>query len=507
MAKAMLLSELLALLNMSKPEQDAIVSGLCEDSRQLQNGEVFFALSGFHYHGMDYAQQAVEKGALAIITEPVIDTRPNPKTPTNQVSIPIYEVAGLSQQLGSLASAFYQHPSHDVAITAVTGTNGKTSTAYLLSQALNDLGQKAGYMGTLGVGELDNLSPLPNTTPSAFTIQRNLAELRDRGFKHVCLEVSSHGLDQGRLNGSQINTAIYTNLSQDHLDYHQTMEAYANAKRRLFTDFSLQHAVINLMDEWAVRWLELGIDAEQISGYAAYEDEAKFTANWDSVQLSHRACNIHLNAEGVSFDWQFNHQQQNLTAGLLGAFNVENILAVVAALTHFGINQVDVAKAVAKLKPVPGRMNSLTLQQKPVTVVIDFAHTPDALRQVLRALRGHCQQQLWCVFGCGGNRDSGKRPQMGQIAEQQADCVIITDDNPRFESGPQITADIAAGMQHGPLIINDRKAAIEHALNHAKAGDIVLIAGKGHETTQQINDQFIEFNDLQVVQDWQGVAA
>lgn len=507
MANKMMFSELLDLLDLPKPSHDFVVTNLCEDSRQSQNGNVFIALSGFQVHGMDYAQQAQDKGALAIITEPAIDKRPAAKKSTKEITIPVYEVVGLSHQLGGLASAYYHHPSHDLTVTAVTGTNGKTSTAFLLTQTLNNLGQKAAYMGTLGVGELADLTPLKNTTPSALTIQMNLAALRDQGYRHVCMEVSSHGLSQGRLSGTQIDTAVFTNLSQDHLDYHLTIDAYAAAKQKLFTDYKLRHAVLNVADQYPQNWLQAGLSAHQISGYAIAEKNNNLAGFCKLVAHCHQASQIKLTANGMAFDWTVDGEKHKLQAHLLGAFNVENLLAVVAALSEFNIAKEQIAEAVAGLSPVPGRMNSLTLKNKQVTVVVDYAHTPDALSQVLAALRGHCRQQLWCVFGCGGNRDTGKRPQMGQIAEAQADCVVVTDDNPRFESASQITADIAFGMQQKPRIIHDRKAAIEYALNHANNGDIILIAGKGHETTQQINDRYIHFNDLQVVQAWQGVAA
>lgn len=500
-------SELLNLLGAPKSSQDFVVTNLSEDSREVQSGHVFLALSGFQCHGMDYAEQAQEKGAMAIITEKPIDKRPVAVKSTKNLTIPVYEVVALSEKLGTLASAFYQHPSQQLKVTAVTGTNGKTSTAFLLTQALNQLGQKAAYMGTLGVGDLADLIALKNTTPSALTIQKNLAMLRDRGYRHVCMEVSSHGLSLGRLNGTRIDTAIYTNLSQDHLDFHLTMSAYAAAKQKLFTDFKLRHAVLNVADNYAQSWLQKGLPVEQISGYAVVTTEKEFAGICDLTSQCHQAQQVSLTANGMCFEWTVAGEKQTVIADLLGAFNVENLLAVIAGLSGFNIPNEQIAKVIAGLTPVPGRMNSLILMHKKVTVVVDYAHTPDALSQVLTALRDHCQKQLWCVFGCGGNRDSGKRPQMGQIAEMQADCVVVTDDNPRFESATQITADIAFGMQKKPRIIHDRKEAIEYALEHANDGDIILIAGKGHETTQQINDHYIHFNDMQVVQAWQGVAA
>ncbi|KAA3652370.1 MAG: UDP-N-acetylmuramoyl-L-alanyl-D-glutamate--2,6-diaminopimelate ligase [Proteobacteria bacterium] len=298
-----------------------------------------------------------------------------------------------------------------------------------------------------------------------------------------------------------MDTAILTNISQDHLDYHESMAAYGQAKQRLFTDFNLRHAVINGDDDYGQLWLQQGINAENISIYGQGQSAGK------AVQHIHKALNIALLDAGMAFQWQHNQQLQPIKSRLLGRFNVDNLLAMLATLAGQGFDNMPLTKVVAHLTPVPGRMNMIRLTQKPVTVVIDFAHTPDALAQVLKALSAHCQHDLWCVFGCGGDRDRSKRPQMGQIAENLAQHVIVTDDNPRYESAAQIAQDIAQGMTRQPLIIHNRKAAIEQALQQTVAGDVLLIAGKGHETTQQIKDQYIEFNDFQVVQNWQEAAA
>ena len=505
MAKHKRLSQLLKIVGYTDTlAKQQTVTGLAIDSREVQAGDLFVALAGHQQHGFQFAQQAEQQGAVAILAE----TPLSQELSEQKVNIPVYEIDQLSPQLGVLAAHFFDHPSEQIKVVAVTGTNGKTSTAWLLVQALQQLNVNAAYMGTLGVGTLDSLEKLANTTPSALHIQAHLADLVSRGFDMVCLEASSHALVQGRLNGLNIDTAILTNISQDHLDYHHTMTAYAEAKQILFTDFKLRHAIINSDDEYGQHWLQAGVNADTISIYGQTQKTA---------QHHHSAHHVELKDAGLAFQWQHNEQYYPVSSSLLGRFNVDNLLAVLASL--IGIDQDEmnhgdmdlsaehISQTMAQLTPVPGRMNMIRLTHKPVTVVIDFAHTPDALAQVLKALSAHCQHDLWCVFGCGGDRDKSKRPQMGQIAESFAQHIIITDDNPRFESADEIAADIAQGMSRSPLIIHNRKAAIERALQQSAKGDVILIAGKGHETTQQINDQYIEFNDFQVVQNWQEAAA
>lgn len=495
MAEAKRLSVLLAVIGVTdSTNQDPIVTGLAINSRDIQAGHVFVALAGHQHHGIEFAEQAEKQGAVAIFAEMPLTQDLNRQA----THIPIYEIKQLSQKLGALAAAFYDNPSRKIKVVAVTGTNGKTSTVWLLVQALTQLGQKAAYMGTLGAGDLNALVPLANTTPSALHIQKHLAAWVNAGYDWVCLEASSHALVQGRLNDLCIDTAVFTHISQDHLDYHHSMAAYAEAKQRLFTDFDLRHAVINSDDGYGRQWLQKGIKAPVVS---VYGQPVK------GVQHHHQARNIELHQAGLAFQWHHNESFDVVNSVLLGRFNVDNLLAVMAVLTELNFTPTQISEAVTKLTPVPGRMNVIRLSHKEVTVVIDFAHTPDALAQVLSALTAHCSHELWCVFGCGGDRDKSKRPQMGRIAEKLANHVIVTDDNPRFESATEITADIVKGMTSQPLIIHNRKAAIEQALAQSVTGDVVLIAGKGHETTQQIREDFIEMNDFQVVQDWQEAAA
>ncbi len=471
------------------------VNDLCLDSRQVKSGDVFIALSGFNVHGLDYAYQAERAGAVAVIAEPTKAQRAGFVRRQKPLKIPVIECRDLSEVLGDLASAFYDKPSQKMQVTAITGTNGKTSTAWLMMHALEQLGIKAGYIGTLGVGGIDQLTQIQNTTPSAIAIQKNMAKMLAAGCQHVCIEVSSHALDQNRFNGTRVKTAVFTNLSRDHLDYHQTMDAYAAAKLKLFTHFKPDVSIINIDDSVGAKWLKSELSQQQTLSYAIKNVNAEFKAE-----------NIELLSAGIAFE--LSTQQQNLAieTSLLGGFNVLNTLAVIAALDWAGHSGKEISQVINKLQPVPGRMNRIDDELNGVIVVVDYAHTPDALLQVLKALRDHTSGKLWCVFGCGGNRDKGKRAMMGEIAEQYADHVVLTDDNPRFESPAQIIADIETGMTQKPHVINNRKQAMAYVLDHSQRGDIILIAGKGHESTQEVSGKLLPFNDIETAKELLQVA-
>lgn len=469
------------------------INELCIDSRTLHSGGVFVALSGFNAHGLDHAYQAEQAGAVAVITEPAKSGRAKSSKKIHDLSIPVIECDDLSGVLGELSSGFYDNPSQKLKVTAITGTNGKTSTAWLLMHALENLGQKAGYMGTLGVGGVDQMTALQNTTPAATTIQKNMAQMVADGYQHLCVEVSSHALDQGRFNGTQVDQAIYTNLSREHLDYHKTMEAYATTKLKLFTAFKPKLCIINADDKIGADWLTGELKSQYTLSYGIGQN----TEN----TIDFLAENIELLTAGIAFDLKTKDQSKNFETALLGEFNVSNTLAVIASLNALGYELNQISTVVKNLTPVPGRMNQFKPEGKNTTVVVDYAHTPDALLQVLTALRAHTQDQLWCVFGCGGDRDSGKRALMGEIAEQHADQVIITDDNPRTESPAQIVNDIQAGMKQSNQIIHNRRRAIAYALNHAQGGDIIVVAGKGHESTQETNGIKTPFNDMEVAKE------
>lgn len=488
------LNDLLNWLDLPAAGSALLVKGLSMDTRTIKPGDVFIAVSGFNVHGMDFAYQAERAGAVAVITEPVKAGRAAKAGRQKPLSIPVHECATLSERLGELASAFYGHPSRQLKVTAVTGTNGKTSTAWLLMHALNQLGERTGYIGTLGVGEAGDLQPLSNTTPSAIEIQKYLADMLHNGLSQVCVEVSSHALDQGRFNGTRIAHAVFTNLSRDHLDYHRTMKAYAAAKFKLFNEFSAKHLIINADDEWGRQWLQT-LPADQLISYGIHHN-----ADW-------QAANTSLTPVGIAFELTGAGQTRQVETRLLGDFNVQNLLAMMAVLHTCGFSLADILSVTAKLVPVPGRMNRIDIPANRSTLVVDYAHTPDALEQVLKALRRHVDNQLWCVFGCGGNRDKGKRPMMGAIAEQYADQVVLTDDNPRFESSAQILADIAFGMKTRPHVIANRKQAIAYVIDKSQPGDMILVAGKGHESTQEVEGELYRFNDMEVVKKLLGAAA
>ena len=464
------------------------INDLNLDSRRVKAGDVFIALSGFNVHGLEFAIEAEKAGAIAVVVESVESMSEDSKKCLKLLSIPVIKCNDLSAVLGELASAFYDRPSQKMHVTAITGTNGKTSTAWLLMYALEQLGVKVGYMGTLGIGGISGLKKTANTTPSAIVIQKNLAAMISAGYEHVCMEVSSHALDQKRLNGTEIQSAVFTNLTRDHLDYHHTMQAYADAKLKLFKDFAPSISVINGDDEVGASWLDRELFNQSTVSYGVKNKSVHF-----------KASNIKLLTSGITFELDLAGKSFVLNTSLLGAFNVENTLAVIAILEALGYPINQISSAVARLQPVPGRMNRVDDVPNDVLVVVDYAHTPDALLQVLKSLRAHALNCLWCVFGCGGNRDKGKRSIMGEIAEQHADQVVLTDDNPRFESSIQIISDIKKGMKNEPHVINNRKQAIAYVLNNSKSGDVVLLAGKGHESTQEINGKLIPFNDTNVV--------
>lgn len=487
MLKNKTLNQVLSFLGVNSVEEMA-VSGLTLDTRSIQKGDVFIALSGFNVHGLDYAYQAERAGAVAVLTEPVKAGRAASVGRQKPLSIPVFEIADLSDQLGDLASYYYDNPSESLDVTAITGTNGKTSCAWLMMHALEQLGIKTGYIGTLGVGGVNGMSAMSNTTPSALDVQKHLAEMLQQGFKHVCIEVSSHALDQKRISGTRIKNAVFTNISRDHLDYHKTMKVYAEAKLKLFTEFDAENIVINLNDACGQKWVAKELAGQSIHTYGINQDQAQYNAT--DIKLLHQGIAFQLHCGDLAIDFQ---------TSLLGDFNVENTLAVIATLSAMGHDVNELQRVVADLNPVPGRMNRINISSNGSILVVDYAHTPDALEQVLKALRAHVGNELWCVFGCGGNRDKGKRPMMGAIAEQYADHVVLTDDNPRYESSMQILKDIEFGMQTKPHVIADRKQAITYVMDQSHKGDIILVAGKGHESTQEVNGELFHFNDMEVV--------
>lgn len=461
-----------------------IVSGLSLDSRQVRRGDAFFALSGSQGHGIEFAASAVKRGARVVLAETPAPEQVEP------LDVPLLWIDGLHDQVGEIAARFHERPSEAMRVVGVTGTNGKTSCVQLLAQALTLLGHRAASIGTLGAGVHGQLHEGERTTPDAISVQALLAKFRDADVSHVAMEVSSHALAQGRVGAVDFEVAAFTNLTRDHLDYHGSMEAYGAAKARLFAWPGLRVAVINSDDafgrELATR-LPAGVQPLRFS--AAGEATAEIAAS-----------NIVTSAGGLAFQLRTPWGSRQINSHLLGRFNVANLLAVIGCLGALDESFERIVHAVEQLLPVNGRMSRLGGLGGLPLVVVDYAHTPDALEQALSALRAHCAGKLICVFGCGGERDTGKRPLMGAIAARLADVAIVTDDNPRGEDGDAIVAQIVAGMTEAAAMAveRDRAVAIADALALAKAGDVVLIAGKGHETYQDGAAGKRPFDDLAV---------
>jgi len=461
-----------------------VVSGLALDSRKVQRGDAFFALRGTRGHGIDFAHGAVQRGANVVLAE-----APAPAE-LEDPGVPVLWIDGLHAFVGEIASRFFGRPSEAMRVLGVTGTNGKTSTVQLLAQALEHLGHRAATIGTLGAGLHGQLREGERTTPDAIAVQQLLAEFRRDGATHVAMEVSSHALEQGRVAATAFEVAAFTNLTRDHLDYHGSMEAYGAAKAKLFVWPGLKAAAINIDDAFGrelARKLPAGVRGWRLSSTG-------------DPQADVVASDIATSAEGVAFNVRTPWGEKRMRSRLLGRFNVANLLAVIGCLGALGESFERIAGAIEALEAVNGRMNRIGGLHGLPLVVVDYAHTPDALEQALTALRAHCEARLVCVFGCGGERDAGKRPQMGGIAERLADAVIVTDDNPRGEDGDAIVAQILAGMTRpqAAIVQRDREAAIRSALKMAHTGDVVLIAGKGHETYQEGAGGKRAFDDMAI---------
>ena len=485
-----LLSVLLDDLAAVAPEADREIQGLCLDSRTARAGDLFLACAGGRGHGLDFVDQAVAAGVAAVAWEPV----PGHDEASVERAVPAIAVPDLSARLGLIADRFYHEPSRDLFVAGITGTNGKTSCSRFLAQALDVPDAPCGVIGTLGYGIGTDLVPTGYTTPDAVAVHGLLDDLRGRGAKRVAMEVSSHALHQGRVNAVRFDLALWTNLSRDHLDYHGDMEAYAEAKARLFAVPGLRFAVVNLDDDYGRRlWQALPAGVEAV-GYGLDVE----TSDADARVV--RGHDPRFTQEGFSLRVTSPWGEGELRAGLLGRFNAGNLLGVLAALLVMGVPLAEALRRLAAVHTVPGRMERFGGGDKPLAVV-DYAHTPDALEQALTALREHCRGKLWCVFGAGGERDTGKRPAMGAAAERLADRVVLTDDNPRGDDPTQIVVDILAGIRNpdATYIRRDRGEAIAFALGHARADDVVLVAGKGHEDYQEVRGRRLAFSDRELV--------
>lgn len=473
------------LLNESLPEEyERELSGLTLDSRKAQRGFVFVACRGTQVHGELFIEAALRNGVAAVLRETDVPGR----SMLND-TVPCINVPNLAQQVGEIAARFFQHPTDTLHMIGVTGTNGKTSVTHFIAQVLQTR-TECGLIGTLGYGCYGALIPSLYTTPDAIALQSILAQFQADHIKQVVMEVSSHALAQGRVNGIRFTTGVFTNLTHDHLDFHKTIDHYAAAKQRLFQFDSLAHAVINIDDAWGRKFLQELPDRVTPLSYSLEDNTADLYAQ--VLDQDEQGCQLRVFSR---------YGEGELHCPLYGRFNVSNLLAACGVLLLEGFNFTQILNQLSHVRPVPGRMERFGAPQQ-TTIIIDYAHTPDALEKTLLALRAHCTGQLWCVFGCGGDRDKEKRPLMGKIAKQHADQVIVTDDNPRHEASVAIINDIlAAWTENDPpaTVIANREQAIRHAIQHATTQDVVLIAGKGHEDYQLIGDQRLPFSDRALV--------
>jgi len=456
------------------------------NSNAVQSGDVFLALAGVGGHGNRFIKQALAAGASLVFTDQLADGDEALAQHSHVVVWP-----DMPSVLPQLVSSFYQDAVKSMRLVAVTGTNGKSSTAIFINQLSELLEQPSGVIGTLGYGHYHQLKPLQNTTPHLVDLHRIFSELHAEHRDLAAMEVSSHALVQKRVSGLKFETAIFTNLSRDHLDYHGTMEAYGDAKALLFVSEQSRNAVINVSDSFGKRLAQ--IVQLPVLVYGRLSDchgFSRFLA-YDELESDGHGFNCKLHTDSGQF---------NLHIPLLAEFNVQNVLAAMAAMVQLGYGLPAVVEAVRQLNSVPGRMELWSFPGE-VSVVVDYAHTPDALQQSLIALRQQCRGRVWCVFGCGGDRDKGKRPLMGQIAELYADHVIITADNPRTEAVIDICNDIAAGMKTGGKyqIEPDRESAIKLALIEAHAHDMILVAGKGHETYQILGTTVRDYDERKFI--------
>ena len=463
---------------------DVTIHGLATDTRKLSAGDAFVALSGARTPSDHYFGEAIAAGATVILLE-----SPQAGECFEVDGVLVVPVDNLRGKLGKIADRFYEHPSQSVRLVGITGTNGKTSVAHYIARLLQETGTPCGVIGTLGYGMPGSMQEASHTTPDVVQVNRVLSAIIKQGGRAVAMEVSSHALDQGRVDGLTMTGAVFTNLTRDHLDYHGSMEAYGAAKARLFDREELHFAVINFDDPFGRQLYEqLDGKCDRVR-YSLHEAQTEL---W-LTQIQQTGGGFSASVDGLwgAFD---------ISASILGSFNVSNLLAAMATVLSLGVPVERAQAAVERLVPPPGRLEPFT-GANGVRVVVDYAHTADALNNALTALRPHVTGRLICVFGCGGDRDTGKRPEMAVESERLADVVFVTDDNPRSEDPAEITDQVLEGFEapENVTVIHDRADAIGQAIAMAEQGDIVLIAGKGHEAWQEIAGQRIPFSDAEQV--------
>lgn len=457
------------------------------DARQVQPSGVFIAMPGVATHGYRFIAQALQKQAACVLLDPEGLTNlelADFEQQMVQAKVAYFICCNLAQKLPGLVDWFYDSPSQKLAVVGITGTNGKTSTAHFCAQLLYGLGKKVAVMGTLGNGVWGHLSPSQNTTLETVALQRHLADYCAQGVEVVVIEVSSHALALGRIAGIRFHAVGLTQVTRDHLDFHATVESYLAEKRKLFTDYDSKYKIVNLDDS-------LGKALAATLPVLSYSKSTKADLQAENWQLS---------TQGLTGQMRAANQTHDFASPLLGEFNLDNILCAISLVSSFGFDLATILPWVSSLKSVAGRMQ--LVHQHPA-VMVDYAHTPDALASVLKSLKPHLHSaKLWLVFGCGGDRDKGKRPLMGQVAEGYADHIVLTDDNPRYEKPSEIIQMIQQGLKRPALVVHDRVKAIHYALTQAKSKDLILIAGKGHEDYQEIKGVRWPMQDSHIVAQW-----
>ncbi|CAJ0991247.1 UDP-N-acetylmuramoyl-L-alanyl-D-glutamate--2,6-diaminopimelate ligase [Pantoea sp. Nvir] len=486
------------LLSIWVPNAPALpLKNMTLDSRKSATGDVFIAVTGHRADGRHFIPQAIARGVFAVIAEAEGAAMDGDIREIN--GVPVIYLEQLQQRLSALAGRFYGQPGENQKIVGVTGTNGKTTTTQLLAQWVQKLGDTSAIMGTVGNGLLGQLTETENTTSSAVEVQHVLHRLLQQGAKLTAMEVSSHGLVQHRVVALPFSAAVFTNLSRDHLDYHGDMQAYESAKKLLFTRHRVGEMIINADDAVGRRWVMT------LPNVVAVTIKNNLPLGYRGRWVSANKITYHDNGAYIYFNSSWGAGEIN--SRLMGSFNISNLLLAFATLRTLDYPLTSLVQTAPQLQPICGRMEVFSVPGKP-TVVVDYAHTPDALEKALGALRLHCKGKLWCVFGCGGDRDKGKRPLMGAIAEQFADMVIITNDNPRNEDHQAIFNDILTGLlePHRVSVIASRMQALTSAILQAQSDDIVLAAGKGHEEYQIVENFRLNYSDRATVAALLGVA-
>ncbi len=471
-------------------QSSLMVSGISHDSRQVKPGQLFFAYTGYGSDGRDYIPQAIANGATVVVYDADNAGGITLEAFPDVLLIPATQIRDL---LADVAARFFDHPSKNMTVIAVTGTNGKTSITHFIAQVLAQQKIACAVLGSLGNGLLSQLQTTANTTMGAIDLQQALWQFQRQGVTHVAMEASSHALDQSRLGGLHLDTAVFSQLSRDHLDYHGSMSAYRQAKEKLFRHSGLSRAVINRDDAWGRELIH------RYQRHLAIIDYG-FSEHPPLCERFVRGKLLSATETGYKMQIQSNVGSADFFCPLLGKFNMSNVLAVIAVLLQQDMCLDTALVACSHLQGIAGRMQCLGGGTRP-QVVVDYAHTPDALSHVLQSLRERCSGKLWCVFGCGGERDVGKRADMGQVAEKLADHVVITTDNPRNEAPKLIIQAILAGCasKHLVSVIMDRGQAIDTVVQSAAADDMILVAGKGHETVQVVGSRHLPFSDIERV--------